>query len=429
MSVTFDSAGAGNRLVQTGTTVAASWSHTISTSNADTFVTVVANVDFRYSDTNPVSVSATYGGQTMTAWRGISTAETAGGGANFDRKNFVFHLINPPTGAQTVTVTASATLNIYCIAANSLAYQNVDFFSDHPFYGGDGTSTVSSPVGSRKIILVTQGSAVTPGGWTSRYSSGGTINSTASHIAYGDLLGTGSAAAITPYPGSPGVYSTDQMIPYELFPTGLDGNIRPACKTGSSLQTASAGTATLTHTTEVGNKLGAILVVVHSSGNGTIASPSTVTYGGQNMTLLGNGGTQSSEFLGNTLYYRVSVYGILNISPGTATVSVGTLSPSGNKTLAVMSYANVGSFGTPVGNTGTFSVTGSASGAIVWGGSAPAADAVTHIPRAGGNALNSIILSMPTALIFDTKLPSSSNQISGVGVPIIAAPNGWSSFF
>ena len=430
MAVTFDSAGAGNRVTNAvlQTTVSASWTHTISASNANTFVTVMAVVEHYASSNAPVTVSATYGGVTMTAnpQTKTSLSGTAGTSFSYDTAVLFFHILNPPTGAQTVAVTAVSFTGaqVQSVTGNSLAYQGVEGFTYYPASGGDGSTTMSGPAGGMKIILGTDSAAaVSPSGYTGRYANGGrvTTNYSIFYYSFGDLASTGSVSGtISPYPFFYFGGAIYGYVPYELYPANTS-NVRPH-RTGTQIFTQATGTVTFTHTADYGDNLAAVLLVAHTeSSSGTVASPATVTYGGQSMTLLGNGGTQShAAYPSGTDYYRMSLYGITGISPGAATVSVGSLT-AGNKGLAVMTYSNVGGFGTALGNNAAITVAGSANGMIAWGGTTMG-DATTHFSR-GNNLSNSGFGQLWT--LSDTVLASDTVTMSGVGVPLNVAQNGW----
>ena len=427
MPVTFDSVGAGSRLVSTSTTVSTSWSHTISTSGVNTVVFAVVNVDLRGTNTSGATVSATYGGQTMTSIDGNYLIVTGGGGsAQYDNGTIVFFLDNPPSGAQTVSVSATASLNVFCINGNSVAYQDVDFFSATPISGGNGSSTLASPTGATKVLLATSTSAITVSGWNGRYTAGGTVNSIATFIAIGDSAGTGSTYTPTPYP-SPIL---------ELYPPELSGNIRANC-TEPSETGVDTSTASLSHTTRPGENIAAI-VVVHQLGFGptvTVNAPSSVTYGGTAMTLINTTG-QVDYTLFSDHRGRISVYGITGIAAKTtSTVSVTGLQTGGGGThVSVMSYNNVDGFGTPVGSasaSGSVSVTGSRSGAIFVAGTFGQPSFNTHLSRSGSRRTDfDLGLYLAMSQIYETKESSSALTGGyGVGFPINVAPNGWFSFF
>lgn len=412
--------------MQTGTSVSASWSHTISASDTQTLVIVVALIDWRGDESSGYNLgyAATYGGQAMTPRVPPTTGGTGPASIQYGTRTVAFHLWNPPTGAQTVTVTAGASYNVFCITGNSVAYQGVDTFTDGPFIGGDGTSTASGTPGSMRMIYAQDTAAITTSGWTNRFtpssSYGGAVNGTTTYIAFGDLAGTGSAsAALSPYPGA---YSSTAYLLYDLYPPGAS-NVRPNCRTASSIFPSATGTVTFSHTANLGDNIAAVLLVAHTgSTSGTVASPATVTYGGQAMTLLGNGGTQSYTFIMTTFHYRMSLYGLLNVSPGTATVSVGSFT-QGDKALYLMTYNNVGSFGTALGNNAAITVNGSANGVIAWGGTVMG-DPATHFCRgvATGGGQNAFTAA---GILSDTALASDTVTMSGVGVPLNQAPNEW----
>jgi hypothetical protein len=428
-TVTFASAGAGSLLTSAATTtLSTSWTHTISTSNPETLAIVIVGVNWNGKTSNSVTVGASYGGQAMSARNNYSSQVGSGTRASNDPEYqiFVFHLLSPPSGSQTVTVTATAPGGIECLNGNSVAYQGVDYFAPTGFIGGDATNTMSSAPGAYRVVLIAGGDAasVAATGYTSRYLAGST--GTTQYLNIVDLAGTGSPVAVSPMVYSYG--AATPLIEYELLPSGLDGNIRPACDTGSGLyNTVSTGTGTFTHTTNVGDNLAALLVISQSNMSASPAQP-TATFGGTSMTYLGTSGVGSATFMSSTTYSRTSVFGILGIAPGAATVTCA-LGSTGTKTVAVVSYANVDSFGTAAGGLSTtVSVTGSPSGAIFWGGIGSGFDPVLYSARAA--AFIDGFISSNYVGAFDTKLASSSlSSFTGVGVPINASKNAWFSSY
>lgn len=428
MPVTFASVGAGNRQVQTGTSVSSSWTHTISTSNTQTLVIVAVLVDWRGDppiNGRTLTASASYGGNLMTALNPLDGSDTGTVSIQFQQNVIYFHLVNPPTGTQTVTVTANAADNVYCITGSSVAYQGVEFFSSSfgkgfSVYGGDGYSTLGAPKDSVQVLLAESTSAITASGWTSRYSAGGTINSTTTFIALGDATGTGSTYTPTPFPATP----------YQLYPAELCGNVRANCMTATELLGTQETTATLTHATRVGNNLAAVLVVFqYNFGNTeTVNNPTSVTYDGQAMTLLGTSGQYQT-----TNRFRVSVYGITGIASGaTSTVTITGMTNQatgrGNsraKDIYLMTYSNVGSFGTAVQSSGSsaVSVSGPLSAIIVHAGNF--SPGPSQIIRRGVTPYTEPYYTPNGTGIYETLSDTASFTGAGVGVTLNGAPTGF----
>jgi hypothetical protein len=374
-----------------------------------------------------LTASASYGGNSMTALNPLDDTDSGPVSVQFKQNVIYFHLVNPPTGTQTVTVTAEASDNVYCVTGSSVAYQGVEFFSSSlgkgfGGTGGDGFSTLGAPKGAVQVLLAQSASAITAsGGWTSRYSAGGTINSTATFIALGDATGTGSTYTPTPYPATP----------YQLYPAELSGNIRANCMTATELLGAQGTTATLTHTTRVGNNLAAVLVVFQYNfgGTETVNNPTSVTYDGQSMTLLGTSG----QYEATTYRFRASVYGITGIASGaTSTVSITgmTNQASGRdniraKDIYLMTYSNVGSFGTAVQSSGSsaVSVSGPLSATIVHAGNF--SPGTSQIIRRGVTPHTNPRYGGYSSGIYETVSSTSSLTGAGVGVTLNAAPTGF----
>jgi hypothetical protein len=334
-----------------------------------------------------------------------------------------FYLANPPTGTQTVTVTAAAANNVYCIAGSSIAYQGVDFTAIG-FVGGDGTTTLAAPAGSMQVLLATSTSAITASGWTSRYTSGGTIGGTTTFMALGDATGTGSTYSPTPYPSPL----------YQLYPAELSGNIRTACERATVL-TSQQTSATFTHDTTVGNNLAAVLLVYQSNfgETETISELTGATYNGSAMTFLGTSGQYDvTGFLGSVTRARASVYGITNIASGTGTISITGMRSQGTardnprrKDIYVVTFRNVGSFGTPVQSSGnsSVSVSGLRSATILHAG--VFTSSLAQIIRGGGpSGLYSLYGAGPTGF-YETVSNTASLTGAGVGVTLNAAPTGF----
>lgn len=116
-NVTYDATGGGSSVTSGTNTVTISWSHTTSTStNSMVFVTLMVGGVSAAASTFTRTV--TYGGNAMTSIAAKDGVSTNGWVE-------MFYLANPPTGAQTVSVTvAKASTTFGRVAANSFSYTN-----------------------------------------------------------------------------------------------------------------------------------------------------------------------------------------------------------------------------------------------------------------------------------------------------------------
>jgi len=149
--IAFDAVGAG----YTGTTTGPSWSHTIgAAANA-----IVAFVQPFIANSSP-TITAKVGTTSMSQLGVISNYES---GSGFFTSVYVFGLLNPPTGAQTIAVTAS---NSASTSANSLSFTNVASF---------GTPTTASGASGNPSMTVSSASgqviAQAFGGYTTNFTA------------------------------------------------------------------------------------------------------------------------------------------------------------------------------------------------------------------------------------------------------------------
>lgn len=119
VGVAYDATGAGNNTTNTSTSTNITWSHTCS--GSDRIVIVVFQY---YAPTTASAFTVTYGGTAMTGiTSGLYAFTPPYGGTG------VYYLLNPPTGAQTVSVTmptAAGAGNRY-LAGNSVSYTGVSY--------------------------------------------------------------------------------------------------------------------------------------------------------------------------------------------------------------------------------------------------------------------------------------------------------------
>jgi len=189
MTVTYDSVGAGSAVTATTATIATTWSHTITTSDANTYVMTTVT---QWYDTAFTSMTVTYGGNAMTLVEA------------FDRTGLLriatYKLLTPPTGAQTVSIsgvdTGSSGPSRY-LAGNSVAYQGVGGVVT----GGSGQSsgnptTFTLAVSSGSAEILHAGAA----GTQHFTSNSGTLrydDSVQTYLRIQDTPGTGSSVNMT----------------------------------------------------------------------------------------------------------------------------------------------------------------------------------------------------------------------------------------
>lgn len=120
-TVQYDATGTGYGSGTTAASLVATWSHT-SSPNANAVV-VMGSAAFSGTSPGTVTITATYGGVTMT-----SLKTQIFSGSTFSQM-YMFGLINPPTGTQTVSVTvtcgSSSTIGLN---GNSVSYTGVTSF-------------------------------------------------------------------------------------------------------------------------------------------------------------------------------------------------------------------------------------------------------------------------------------------------------------
>jgi hypothetical protein len=171
MAVTFDAAGAGYNAGG----ASGSWAHTIS-GNA-VLVGVACSA-------NPPTVKV--GTTSMTS---LGTPINLGGSFNY----FIFGLLNPPTGAQTIAVTNGSLFT----NGDSVSYSGVGSIGTYATTSGSGTTisqTVSSASGQMVFHVCGKNLDGTFGAYnqTQRYSGGTPGNSPP--LLMGDAPGAGSVS-------------------------------------------------------------------------------------------------------------------------------------------------------------------------------------------------------------------------------------------
>lgn len=172
-SVTFDAVGTGHTDTGFGN-ASTTWTHTAS-GNSPAVV-----VGLRWSQTggigNPTR-TVTYGG---TAMQSFGARGLAGEDLNAINAAYVelFGVLNPPSGAQTVSVTVDRTASQLSLEACSVSNSNVSAFGPPttPVSGTEAGTTMTQPVTSAANEMVvqmfgTQSGAITGYNQTPRYTS------------------------------------------------------------------------------------------------------------------------------------------------------------------------------------------------------------------------------------------------------------------
>lgn len=180
LSVVYDATGSGATGTGSGTSYTATGSHTCS-GNA-----VVVAISALMLAGMITGGTVTYGGQTMTQ---LGTA-TGSGGAGY--KGYLFGLLNPPTGSQTVVATVTGT-GLYGLAMSSVSYGGVTSFGTVATNAGSGTTptqTVSSTTGKMVAQAFASFVNATISGYdqTQRLAAGGTV----ACVVQGDAAGAAS---------------------------------------------------------------------------------------------------------------------------------------------------------------------------------------------------------------------------------------------
>lgn len=332
--VQVDSVGAG-QTQGAGTPVSMTYTHVIDASA--TAILLVVNADITTS-TFP-GVTAKVGSTFMTQLQGLPSFGATGGDW---QSIFVFGLLSPPTGSQTITVTFSSGGTQYS-AANSVSYLNV---------GGFGTCTAvhTAPISLLPDISSAVGQMIACGftGIANSFTAfNGSIRSNAAYSA-----GTNQALLI----GDVAISQNNQQ-PANLQATtaatlgaGIAAPIIPSSQvaTAPAYDATGAGNAligstiTWTHTATAGSF---VIVAVSVYGNFSINS---CLYGATLMYQL-----PSSIFNNIAADGCVFMFGLANVAGGSKTVTVnlsGSTTVSGNS----VSYTGVGSVTNPqnvVGST------------------------------------------------------------------------------
>lgn len=189
MAVAFDAVGGGNNVNGAASPANITWSHTATGSNRCVVVGLCARDG---TNLTGVTRAVTYGGVSMTSLGAIhANNDTARQFAEF------FYLLNPATGAQTVSVTCTHVANTFNLRANSVSYTGVGSVGTLGTSVGLSASlsqTVSSATGNMvaQAFIAVDTTAISAYNKTSRYNF--TDATLATEILIGDAAGAASVA-------------------------------------------------------------------------------------------------------------------------------------------------------------------------------------------------------------------------------------------
>lgn len=356
---THDATGVGSFTSTSSATQ--SWSHSLASSATGILIEFV-------TATTVSSVKVGTATATLLGSKLISGATTA----------YVYELLAPPTGAQTITVTLSTA---GFLAGNSDSYIGVASFGTAATSSGSaGTASVSvaSAVGQRAVAAIfTIGTALSAFNQTSRWNNG---NATLGYYGvFGDAAGastvsfsataSGAWAAIgvsmvgSASPTPPGTFTPTASTSIPLFGLSANGGVSTPVFAPETASYATHGTYTYTLPTwfNLGvDFLDVIAVGPGGGGGGGIADPgsagsnTTVTVGGTTVTASAGSGASA----GNT-----TVANNFGGSPGNETYNGNTYFGGG---ASAYGYGLVSTGSSPGGG----GAGGATSGAYAWGGTA-----------------------------------------------------------
>lgn len=192
MAVARVSTGAGNQTTGSSATLATSWSHTVASSGANTFVLIGFNqsVSTNASDTGS---TVTYGGQACSlvteSLVGISTTRA---------RAAIYSIVNPPTGAQTVSVTSTGTGTKTRVSGQSVAYSGVASLGTPAVWVTANLSvSLTGATTSMLFAVHGNGSQLTAVNQTQQFLSFTSVGGAGDSLAVQDAAGTGSPTTFT----------------------------------------------------------------------------------------------------------------------------------------------------------------------------------------------------------------------------------------
>ena len=313
--VTFDAVGGGS----TATSGTTSWTHTIANPQEDDIVAIVIIKVAKASGGSFASYTrtVTYGGFPMTSFVAFDDNNVTNGFIE------IFTLKNPPSGAQTVSVSVNNSPTR--LIGQSMTYYNVGYIDPYytaGFYGASGTTTpYTSDVhanGAAVYCVSAIGTITASSGGTQRFLS----SNAAGSLLIRDSVNAGAAVAFGATRSSGAAYIYYSIIMH------ANGGIRAFSETykGTSVYSTSvtpAGTMSWdTLDIQYGGSgvIGIVALDVGMTNNTGTISGVGATWGGQAMTEITNSGviyrdaTYGGGYLG--LYY------LMNPPAGIHTITV-----------------------------------------------------------------------------------------------------------
>ncbi len=177
--VKYQASSAGNRVTGTGNV---STTHTCATADANTIV--VVGVVCSINSTGTYTPTVTYGGTSMTLW---GTSETLDATTGVSVR--LYYLLNPSTGAQTVTVTNAGTATRTSTMISSASYVGVEGVAQ-PYAGTTTNQTIGCFANEMMVGICSSSAAFSSFDGTNRYSGGGSVNGYGDYARLNDKVGT-----------------------------------------------------------------------------------------------------------------------------------------------------------------------------------------------------------------------------------------------
>lgn len=357
-----DATGVGSHTTTAGTVF--TWSHILAASASAILI------EFNVFDLNSYTVSSVKVGTT--------SATLLGSKANGTITGYLYELLSPPTGTQTITVTLSAS---NYLTGNSDSYNGVSSFGTVATNSGSSTAasvSVSSAVGQIAVAVIFAGgtSALTAFNQTSRWNAGDNFGG---YGVFGDAAGASTVSFSATTPSDPwlaigvSLVGVSVTAPATFTPVastsiplfGLSSNGGTTTPVFAPETTSYTAHGTYTYTLPTWFNLGVdyldvIALGPGGGGGGTGASPgsagsnTTVTVGGTTVTAAAGAGAST----GNT-----NAAGAVGASPGNETYLTVTYYGGGTSAYSyglVAAGSSPGGGGAGGGNSGIYGYGGAA---------------------------------------------------------------------
>lgn len=191
-AVTVDAVGpssAGAKVALASGNQVITWSHTCSGTNR----LLVVGYGLGTSSDAGLTVAATYNAISMTA---TTLVHTNNGTSGFVQ---MFYLINPPTGANTVSLTASGP-GTFAIEGGSISFDGADQTTGirnfNSAFGSSTTpsATITSTAGNMVVAIVTNGNTIASSSQTSQYIANNTGGATGGGCCNAGATAAGSSS-------------------------------------------------------------------------------------------------------------------------------------------------------------------------------------------------------------------------------------------